>query len=456
MFLGLMNIIIEEDLQDDEFIAERTINFEELKNTVAKYTPERVKRITGVPANRLRDAALLYAKADKASIIFSMGITQHTTGTDNVISTANLAMLTGNVGKYGAGVNPLRGQNNVQGACDLGALPNVYTGYQSVEDPDIRLKFEETWNTRLDKCNGLTVVEAFNAIRKGDVQAMYIMGENPMLSEPDLNHVEESLKKLSFLVVQDIFLTETARYADVVLPSCCFAEKNGTFTNTARRIQRIRKAVEPPGLSKPDWQIICEVSSRMGYPMFYGSAEEIMNEIAKVTPIYGGVSYERLDENGLQWPCPAFDHPGTQFLHKDRFSRGLGMFHSVEYKPAEELPDKEYPFILTTGRMLEHFHTGTMTRRSKVLNSLLPDCPIEINPVDASSLYLSEGDLVEVSSRRGAIKGKAHITERSDLGTVFIPFHFHETAANVLTNPTLDPDSKIPELKVCAVKLRKL
>ena len=364
-------------------------------------------------------------------------------------------MLTGNVGKYGTGVNPLRGQNNVQGACDLGALPNVYSGYQSVEDPSVRLKFEAAWDTKLDERNGLTMVEAFNAVRTGDVQAMYIMGENPMVSEPDINHVRESLEKLSFLVVQDVFLTETAQYADVVLPACSFAEKNGTFTNTARRIQRVRKAVEPPGLSRPDWQIVCDVSTRMGYTMFYGSSAEIMAEIARLTPIYGGISYERLEGDGLQWPCPVFDHPGTQFLHRHRFSRGLGRFHEVEYRPADELPDQEYPYLLTTGRMLEHFHTGTMTRRSKVLDELVPECPIEINPVDASSLGISEGDIVEVSSRRGTIEGKAHVTERSDLGTVFISFHFAETAANILTNPALDPDSKIPELKVCAVRLGK-
>jgi formate dehydrogenase alpha subunit len=453
---GLMNVIIEKNLYDNEFIAERTENFEELKKTVEKYSPEHVEQITGIPAEKLRDAAQLFAEADKASIIFSMGITQHTTGTDNVLSTANLSMLTGNVGKLGAGVNPLRGQNNVQGACDLGALPNIYTGYQSVEDPAVRFKFEEAWNVSLDDRNGLTVVEAFNAVRTGDVKTMYIMGENPMLSEPDINHVEESLNKLNFLVVQDIFLTETAQFADVILPACSYAEKDGTFTNTARRVQRVRKAIDPLGLSRTDWQIICDLATRMGYPMFYDSANEIMEEIAQLTPIYGGISYERLESNGIQWPCPANDHPGTQFLHKNRFSRGLGKFHGVEYKPAEELPDQEYPYQLTTGRVLEHFHTGTMTRRSKVLNELVPECPIEINPLDASSLNISEGDLIEVSSRRGTIKGKAHLTERSALGSVFIPFHFAETAANILTNPALDPDSKIPELKVCAVRLRKL
>ena len=453
---GIMNVIISENLYDADFIAERTENFDELKNVVQKYSPEIVEQITGVPANKIIEAARLYANAPKASIIFSMGITQHTTGTDNVLSTANLAMLTGNLGKTGSGVNPLRGQNNVQGACDLGALPNVYPGYQSVEDYNIRQKFENAWNVALDEHSGLTVVEAFNAARKGEVKAMYIMGENPMLSDPDIKHVEEGLKNLNFLVVQDIFLTETAKYADVILPACCFAEKDGTFTNTARRVQRVHKAIEPPGLSRPDWQIICDVSKLMGYSMSYNSVSDIMNEINQLTPIYGGITYERLEKTGLQWPCPEVNHPGTPYLHKDNFVRGLGRFHGVTYKPPDELPDKQYPLILTTGRMLEHFHTGTMTRRSEVLVELVPECPIEINPIDAATLALDNGDLVEVSSRRGKIKGKVQITEKSDVGMIFIPFHFAETAVNILTNPVLDPESKIPEFKICAVNLKKI
>lgn len=455
MFNGLMNVIIAEGLEDEEFIRERTENYEELKKTVEKYTPDRVERITGIPSEKLREAARMFAEAGNASIIFSMGITQHTTGTDNVLSTANLAMLTGNVGKPGTGVNPLRGQNNVQGACDLGALPNVYPGYQAVSDPKNRDKFEEAWEVKLGLENGLTVVEAMNAARSGDVKSMYIMGENPMVSDPDLTHVKESLEKLEFLVVQDIFMTETAELADVVLPACSFAEKDGTFTNTARRVQLVRKAVEPPGICRLDWSIICDVATRMGYEMWYSSSSEIMDEIARLTPIYGGVEHARLEGDGLQWPCPEHDHPGTLYLHKFKFSRGLGRFHGVDYKPADELPDADYPLMLTTGRMLEHFHTGTMTRRSVVLDTLVPVCPIEINPVDAERLGLMDGDPVEVSSRRGKINGYATVTDRSDVGSVFIPFHFVETAANMLTNPALDPVSKIPEFKVCAVKVQK-
>ncbi|MBN2336253.1 formate dehydrogenase subunit alpha [Candidatus Bathyarchaeota archaeon] len=452
---GLMNVIIAEGLQDEEFIRSRTENYDEFRETVLRYTPERVKEITGVPEEKLREAAVAFGKAGKASIIFSMGITQHTTGTDNVLSTANLVMLTGNVGRPSTGVNPLRGQNNVQGACDMGALPNVYSGYQSVEDEATRSRFEEAWDSELSGEPGLTVVEMMNDAADGKIKGMYIMGENPMVSEPDINHIREALKSLDFLVVQDIFLTETAELADVVLPACSFAEKDGTFTNTARRVQMVRKAVEAPGESRLDWSIICEVASRMGYPMGYGSAAEIMDEIAAATPIYGGIGFDRLDGEGLQWPCTGRDHPGTQYLHNDRFSRGLGRFHAVEYIPPDEEPDDDYPFTLTTGRVLQHFHTGTMTRRSEVLDALVPECPVELNPVDAGRLGVGDGEHVRVSSRRGEITAKAFVTDRSAEGAVFIPFHFAEAAANVLTNPALDPKSKIPELKVCAVRVEK-
>ena len=452
---GMMNIIIEEGLQDMEFIAGRTENYEELKKTVEKYTPERVERITGIPAEELRKAARLYAEADKASIIFSMGITQHTTGTDNVLSTANLSMLTGNVGKYGAGVNPLRGQNNVQGACDMGALPNVYNGYQNVEDPAIRLKFEEAWNAKLDERNGLTVVEAFNAVRTGDVQAMYIMGENPMLSEPDIQHVEESLKKLSFLVVQDIFMTETAELADVVLPTASFAEKNGTFVNTERKVQRVRAAVESPGISKEDWVIIKDLSNHMGYSMKYANAREIMKEISDVTPSYCGINYDRIENDGIHWPCPTNDHPGTPCLHIDQFSCGLGVFHAIDYIPPAEVIDKDSPLYLTTGRVLYQYHTGTMTMKSEGLNELAPTSFVEISSQDASAFKIGNGDLLKITSRRGEIEAEARISEKAVKGTVFIPFHYAEGAANILTNAALDPVAKIPEYKVCAVKLSK-
>lgn len=454
---GMMHVIIREGLHDQAFIAERTEGFEALAETVAAYTPERVEEITGIPADQLEAAARAYATAPSASILYSMGITQHTTGTDNVKSVANLAMLTGNVGKAFAGVNPLRGQNNVQGACDMGALPNVYSGYQRVTDPDARAKFAQAWGRELPAEVGLTVVEMMNAATTGQLHAMYIMGENPMLSDPDINHVREALEALDFLVVQDIFMTETTELADVVLPGACYAEKEGTFTNTDRTVLRVRKAVEPPGEAQADWQILCEVAARLGYDGFrYASAADIMAEINRLTPSYGGITYERLDHGEtLAWPCPDVASPGTPFLHKGKFTRGLGRFHAIEYRPPVEEPDEEYPLILTTGRTMFHFHTGTMTRRVALLNHEEPTGYVEMNPRDAARYALAEGEKALVRSRRGVIEIPTMITERVPEGVVFIPFHFAECAANVLTNPALDPDAKIPEFKVCAVNVSK-
>jgi len=452
---GMMNVIITEGLEDKEFIAERTEGFEELKKTVASYTPERSAEITGVPEESIIEAARIYAGSKKSIIVYSMGITQHTTGVDNVMSCANLAMLTGNVGKECAGVDPLRGQNNVQGACDLGALPDVFSGYQKVADEKIRDKFEKAWKVKLPPSPGLTVVEMMNAALEGKVKLMYIMGENPMVSDPDLNHVEEALKTLDFLVVQDIFLTETASLADVVLPGVSFAEKDGTFTSTERRIQRVRKAIKPLGDSKPDWKIISELSSHIGYPMDYESPREIMDEIARLTPIYGGISYQRLENFGLQWPCPTPDHPGTPYLHKGSFSRGLGKFSPASYKTPAELPDVDYPFILTTGRISFHFHTGTMTRKDWALDREYPKGYAEVNSEDAKELGLRNGQTAKVISRRGEISLPIRSTETIRKGVVFIPFHFAEAAANKLTAANVDPVAKIPEYKVCAVRLEK-
>lgn len=452
---GLMNVILREGLQDTEFIEERCEGFQEFRETVEKYTPEKVEEITGVPSRDLEAAAVAIGEADRASFVFSMGITQHTTGTDNVMSVANLAMLTGNVGRECTGVNPLRGQNNVQGACDLGALPNVYPGYQSVSDEQIQAKFREAWGVELSAEPGLTVVEMTDAAYEGRLKGLYVVGENPMLSDPDLNHVEEALGKLEFLVVQDIFMSETAELADVVLPAASFAEKDGTFTNTGRRVQRVNRLLEPVGEAKADWEIVCELATRMGYPMRYESPAEVMDEIAGATPIYGGVSYERLGREGLQWPCTDATQPGTRFLHAGRFTRGKGMFHAVEYRPPAEEPDEEYPLMLTTGRVLEHFHTGTMTRRSEVLDALRRECLVEMNPGDASRLGVEDGDTVRVESRRGRIEARVKVTEKSAPGSVFIPFHFAEAAANRLTNAALDPYAKIPEYKVCAVAVEK-
>jgi formate dehydrogenase alpha subunit len=454
---GLMHVIIEEGLEDKEFIQERTEGFEELKKVVAGYTPERVEEISGIPAADLVAAARMYAQADRAAILYAMGITQHTGGTHGVMSCANLAMLTGNVGKPGTGVNPLRGQNNVQGACDMGGLPNVFPGYQRVTDPEIRAKFAAAWEVEdLPGEVGLTVTEMTNGALEGTVKAMYIVGENPMVSDPDINHVRAGLQALDFLVVQDIFMTPTAELAHVVLPAASYVEKDGTFTGTDRRIQRIRAAIPPVGQSKPDWQIVCELAKRVGAPgrWNYEHPGEIMDEIASLTPIYGGVSYERLEKlGGLQWPCPAPDHPGTPYLHKGKFSRGLGLFKPAEYKPPAEEPDEEYPLLLTTGRTMFHFHTGTMTRRSEKLVKEVPLSYLEVSPADAESLGLRHGQMVHVSSRRGELDTQAFVTPRVPEGVVFMPFHFAEAAANVLTNRALDPLCKIPELKVCAVRV---
>jgi len=453
VFNGLINVIIAEGLYAKEYVTERTEGFEALKAVAAKYTPAYVEKISGVPADDLKKAARMYASANRASIIYAMGITQHISGTDNVKSTANLAMLCGNLGIEGGGVNPLRGQNNVQGACDMGGLPNLYPAYQQVANEDVKKKFETAWKSVLSPKPGLTLVEIMNAAGKGDVKALYIMGENPLLSDPDLHHVEKSLKKLDLLIVQDIFMTETAKVADVVLPSASFAEKDGTFTNTERRVQRIRKVINPPGEAKADWKIIAGISTAMGYPMNYLTAKEVFEEIASVTPSYAGITYKRIEKEGIQWPCPTAEHNGTRFLHKDKFTRGLGLFHAVEYIPPAEVTDKEYPFILSTGRVLYHYHTGTMTRRSLGTTELCPESLVELNPADADKFGISDGQMIKVTSRRGSVIAKTKITEKSPHGTIFMNFHFAEAAVNLLTNPVLDPIGKIPEYKVCAVKL---
>jgi formate dehydrogenase alpha subunit len=450
---GMMNVIISEGLYDKPYVETRTEGFEEMKKTVERYTPEYASSITGVPAADIIAAARLYAQAKAASILYTMGITQHTTGVDNVKSIANLAMICGNVGVEGGGVNPLRGQNNVQGACDMGALPVVFTGYQPVANDEARTKFEKAWGVTLSSKPGVTLVETLNAAHDGKVKALYIMGENPMLSDPDLNHAREALERLDLLIVQDILLSETAQLAHVVLPAACFAEKDGTFSNTERRVQRVRKAVDAPGQAKADWEILSELSSRMGYPMSYASPEDIMNEIRALTPSYAGITYDRIEKTGIQWPCPNATHPGTKYLHKDRFSRGLGLLSAIEYKPPAEVPDAEYPFVMTTGRVLYQYHTANMSRLSKGIMERCPESLVEINPMDAEKLGVSAGQFLKVSSRRGVVEAKSQVTTRVPEGTIFMNFHFREAPVNVLTNPALDPIAKIPEYKVCAVKV---
>ncbi len=456
LLMGMCRVIVEEGLSDDDFTKVRCENMGGFKDSLAAFTKEMVEEATGISWDKIAEAARIYAKNSPASLLFAMGITQHSHGTDNVLATANLAMLTGNVGKESSGVNPLRGQNNVQGACDLGALPNVYPGYQRVNDDSIRKKFEDAWGTSLDPKPGLTVTEIMDAAEKGRIKALYIVGENPMLSDPDINHVREALKKLELLVVNDLFLSETAWLAHVVFPAASFAEKDGTFTNTERRVQRVRKAIEPIGDCKPDWWIICEVAKRMrGKGFEFSHPSEIMDEIASLSPIYGGMIYSRLGNEGLQWPCPAKDHPGTKFLHGEKFTRGLGCFTPLEYKPPAELPDGEYPLVLTTARSLFHFHTGTMTRKVEGLNLIRPTERVEINPVDAEKLNIAHDETIDIVSRRGRVTGKAFITEIVAPGVVSMSFHFAETPTNTLTNPVLDPVSKIPELKVCAIRIEK-
>lgn len=449
---GLMYVIIKEGLADNAFIKQRTEGFEELDKVVKGYTPEVVEKITGVNSEDLIAAARLFGKAEKACIIYSMGITQHTTGTDNVKSVANLLLLTGNMGREGTGFSPLRGQNNVQGACDVGALPNFFPGYQAVDNSQARERFEQAWGCSLSATPGLTMTEMLPAAHEGKIKAMYIAGENPLLSEPDIGHARESLRNLEFLVVQDIFPTETVWLADVILPATCFAEKDGTFTSTDRRVQRVRRAIVPLGEARVDWQITCQLAQRMGHNFGYTSAAQIMDEIASLTPIYGGIHYDRLDGTGLQWPCLDRSHPGTPFLHKDKFSRGRGKFHAVEYAPPNELTSKAYPMVLSTGRVLEHWHTGTMSRRANALRELYPTGLAEINPVDASRLGIWEDEMVSIMSERGKIEAGAHITEKSSPGLIFMSFHWNEAPANILTNPAVDPVAKIPEYKVCAIK----
>ncbi|MBP1722333.1 MAG: formate dehydrogenase, alpha subunit [Deltaproteobacteria bacterium] len=453
---GMIQAILSHGWQNEDFIRQRTEGFEAVAEAVKEYTPEAVERITGVPAADVVEAARLYAQSPDSTILYAMGITQHATGTNNVLALANLAMAAGQVGKPHSGVNPLRGQNNVQGACDVGGLPNVYTGYQRVDDEAVRQKFEKAWGVPLNSKPGLTLMEMMKGIGEGKVKALVILGENPLLSDPDANKVKEELQHLDLLVVQDLFLSETAELAHVVLPGVSFAEKDGTFTNTERRVQRVRKAIEPVGNARQDWEIISDLSTRLGYPMKYNSPAEIMEEIASLTPSYGGVRYDRLEGLGLQWPCPTPEHPGTPILHQGMFTRGKGKFHVTPYVPPPELPDAEYPFILTTGRVLYHYHT-VISRKSKGLSEIHPEGTVEISPADASRLGIHSGNgMVEVISRRGAVKARAKISESLPPGVVFMNFHFKEAAVNLLTLDALDPVAKIPGLKVCAVNIRKV
>lgn len=455
---SIMHVILKEGLEDTSFINERTEGFTEFAKSLHEFTPEFGEQITGVPAEDIRKAARIYAQAENAGIYYAMGITQHIMGTNNVHAVGNLAMVTGNLGKHGAGVNPLRGQNNVQGACDMGCLPNVYPGYQKVDDPAVQEKFAKAWGKPLSNTIGLPASEMTNAMLEDRMKGMYIFGENPALSDPNTNHAVKGFESLEFLVVQDIFNTETTALADVVLPSASFAEKTGTFTSSERRIQMVRPAISSPGEARTDLDIIQDIYARMnGEVAVYTDPEVVFAEVAELWPAITGMSYERLEQDSLQWPCPAEDHPGTPYLFKEVFPRegGKAQFTVVPHVISSELPDSEYPYLLTTGRELFHYHTGTMTRRSTGLNIVAPEAFMEVNPEDADALSVVDGEKVIVTSRRGTINLKTRVTEIVPPKVVFIPFHYKEAAANMLTSDALDPICKIMEAKVCAVKIEK-
>lgn len=450
---GMMRVILNENLADDAFIEMRTENFIALRDMLFRVDMDEVVALTGVPLAKITRAAKLYARAHNAVVCYCLGVTQHVCGTDNVQSIANLAMLTGNVERENTGVDPLRGHNNVQGACDMGALPNVYTGYQPVADPAVRQKFSEAWQVDLPETPGLTVT---GMTHDGGLRGMLVIGENPMLSDPTLGTVKETFAKLDFLAVSDIFLTETAEMADVVFPAASFAEKDGTFTNTERRVQRVRRAIDPLGDSRADQELIVALAARMGYTMAYESAAEVMEEIALLTPIYGGIYYDRLGAWGLQWPCLDRTHSGTRFLHKYNFARGRGHFTPTHYQVSSEPTDDEYPLALITGRSYHHFHTGTMSRKTPVFNRERREALLEIHPQDAETYGVRSGEMVQIRSRRGVITVKAEVTNTVNPGSLFTTFHFAEAPVNFLTVPALDPQAKCPELKLCAVRLEKI
>jgi formate dehydrogenase major subunit len=456
---AMAHVILAEGLQNRAFIDDRTENIEAFVESVEAWTPDRAERISGVPAADIVLAARMYAGAKAAAIFWAMGITQHTSGTGNVKALSNLALLCGQVGRPGTGLNPLRGQNNVQGACDMGGLPNVFPGYQPVSDEAVRRKFAQGWGVGFEALSpkpGLTVTEIMDGVLDGRIKGLFILGENPMLSDPNLTHVEHALREIEFLAVQDIFVNETGALADVVLPGVSFAEKSGTFTNTERRVHLVRPALDAPANARQDWQIIQDLGQRMGAEWDYGSPAEIFAEMAALTPQYAGISHRRLEGGGLQWPCPTPDHPGTPILHVGKFTRGLGLFSPVEYVPPAEPADEEYPLVLSTGRVLFHWHGGTLSRRSPGLDSLAPEAEVEVHPNDAVSLGLSTGESVRVRSRRGSVIARVQVTRRSPPGTVFMTFHYTEAAANLLTTGAVDPVAKIPEYKVSAVRLEPL
>ncbi|MDI3290896.1 formate dehydrogenase subunit alpha [Polyangium sp. 15x6] len=455
---GILHVLLAEGLYRADYVENHTTGFEALKETVARYSPEVASEICGVAPDLIREIARAYGSAKAAITFWGMGISQHTHGTDNARCLISLCLVTGNVGRPGTGLHPLRGQNNVQGASDAGLIPMMYPDYQRVADPAIRAKFESAWGVPLDPKPGLTVTEITTAALEGKLKALYCMGENPFLSDPNVNKVKKALAKLDFLVVQDIFLTETAEFADVILPATSYLEKLGTYTNTDRRVQIGRPALKPPGEARLDWQIVCEISNRMGYPMPYTKVSDIFDEFTSLTDAYQNLDYDILGKAGRLWPAPDRSaKDGVQILFDDGFPTpdGRGKLVPCEYTPARETPDAEYPFVLNTGRLLEHWHTGTMTRRSYALDAIAPEAFVEVHPEDLARLGVRPGERVRVTSRRGSIELVARSSTKVGVGSVFIAFHFREAAANVLTIDAIDPFGKIPEFKFCAVRLSR-
>jgi formate dehydrogenase alpha subunit len=456
MVNGIIHVILKKGWENKEFINERTEGFKELKAKIKEYDPKTVEKITGVSKENIVEAARLYSKAKNGMIVYGLGVTEHRTGTENAMALANLALVCGHIGRPSTGIMALRGQNNVQGSSDLGPLPATLPGYQSVTDPENRMKFEKVWGVSISPEVGLKSVEMLDEAIKKKFKGLFILGEDPAQTDPNVHEVREALKSLDFLVVQDMFLTETTKYADVILPGASFAEKDGTFTNGERRVQRIRKAIEPVA-GKAEWEVISEIATRMGYSMHYRHPAQIMEEIASLVPIYGGISYERLEKESLQWPCTDKDHPGTKTLYTDLFARpgGLARFMALDHKEPGEKAGRQYPFNLITGRIREHYNNASMTGRVKEINEVAPEELLEISPEDAKKLNIKSGDRVKVSSKRGKIKVKAKVTCRSQKGNVFLTFHYAKALTNLLTSEHRDPITGTPEYKVCGVKIEK-
>jgi len=455
---AIMNILIKEDLYDKKFVESCCEGFEALKEKLMDYPPKRAAEICGIDAEMIVDLARRMAAVKPIMLMYTLGITEHICGVNNVMSTANLQMLLGNLGVEMGGVNPLRGQNNVQGACDMGALPNVFPGYQKVIDPAARAKFEKAWGVKnLPDKNGLMIPQMMEGLVDGTVKAFYVFGENLANTEPDIKKVEHELGSAKFMVCQDIFQTETTRFGHVIFPAAAWSENDGTFTNSERRVNRVRTVSKPPGDARSNWWIFKEIAKRMGQKWSSNSAREIWdNEISKLAPQFGGIKYTRIEGDGLQWPCPDERHPGTPVLHKEgKFTRGLGLFQPVDWTPPAEVPDEEYPFTLSTGRRLYHYHTRTQTGRCEGLNEMLGEETADISPQDADTLGIDHGEMVKVRSRRGEVTLRANVTDQVPPGMIWMAFHFRDACANWLTNPAFDPVTLTAEYKACAVNIEK-